>query len=261
MEYIHSKNFIHRDIKPDNFLVGLGKKQWLVYLIDYGLAKRYKDPLTKNHIQYRDNKNLTGTARYASINTHLGVEQSRRDDLEGIGYTLMYFNKGSLPWQGLKAKSKKEKYDRIRDIKTSTAVEDLCKDCPEEFATYLNYCRKLGFDQDPDYSYVRKLFKDLFVKNGFELDYMYDWVIFKRKEKIAALAGKPLPPNTSTPFKVRIGEKKKDVVEEQKQVSPSRGMIKENTKQEEEEPNTNHDVNGEVKYSDKEGITKRIDKT
>lgn len=198
MEYIHSKNFIHRDIKPDNFLVGLGKKQWLIYVIDYGLAKRYKDPATKEHIKYRDNKNLTGTARYTSINTHLGVEQSRRDDLEGIGYTLMYFNRGTLPWQGLKAKTKREKYARIRDIKISTTVETLCKGFPEEFATYINYCRKLAFDEDPDYSYVRKLFKDLFVSKGFELDYMYDWVILKRKEKIAALAGKSLEEMKST---------------------------------------------------------------
>ena len=164
----------------------------MIYVIDYGLAKRYKDPVTKEHIKYRDDKNLTGTARYASINTHLGVEQSRRDDLEAIGYTLMYFSRGTLPWQGLKAKSKKEKYLRIRDIKISTTVEMLCKDFPEEFTTYLNYCRKLAFDENPDYPYIRKLFKDLFVKKGFELDYMYDWVILKRKEKIAALAGKPL---------------------------------------------------------------------
>lgn len=135
---------------------------------------------------------MTGTARYASLNTHLGIEQSRRDDMEGIGYSLMYFNRGSLPWQGLRAKTKKEKYDRIRDIKISTSLETLCKGFPEEFATYLSYCRKLKFEEKPDYTYAKKLFKDLFVKNGFEQNFLYDWIIQKRKAKIAALASKPI---------------------------------------------------------------------
>ncbi|KAL1917794.1 uncharacterized protein VTP21DRAFT_3628 [Calcarisporiella thermophila] len=179
IEYIHSKNFLHRDIKPDNFLMGIGKRGNQVNVIDFGLAKRYRDPKTHLHIPYRENKNLTGTARYASINTHLGVEQSRRDDLESLGYVLMYFLRGSLPWQGLKAATKKQKYDRIMEKKMTTPTEVLCRGFPKEFAVYLNYTRSLRFDDKPDYSYLRRLFRDLFVREGFQYDYVFDWSVMK----------------------------------------------------------------------------------
>ena len=130
IEYIHSKNFIHRDVKPDNFLIGTNKKKTQVYAIDFGLAKRFRDPKTGNHIPYRDGKSLTGTARYASINTHLGIEQSRRDDLESLGYVLVYFLLGELPWQGMKAKTMKEKYEKIMEKKISTPIDSLCKGFP-----------------------------------------------------------------------------------------------------------------------------------
>ncbi len=142
---MHAKNFVHRDIKPDNFLVGTGKNSDRVYLIDYGLAKKYRDPRTGLHMPYKDNKSLTGTARYASINTHLGIgilridfkrfliEPSRRDDLEAIGYVLIYLLKGTLPWQGLKASTKKEKYERIMEKKIATPIETLCQGAPGEF--------------------------------------------------------------------------------------------------------------------------------
>ncbi|XP_076804315.1 casein kinase I-like isoform X2 [Clavelina lepadiformis] len=187
IEYIHSKNFIHRDIKPDNFLMGLGKKGNLVYIIDFGLAKKYRDARTHQHIPYRENKNLTGTARYASINTHLGIEQSRRDDLESLGYILMYFNLGTLPWQGLKAATKRQKYERISEKKMSTPIELLCKGHPSEFATYLNYCRSLRFDDKPDYSYLRQLFRNLFHRQGFTYDYVFDWNMLKFGSKSNAI--------------------------------------------------------------------------
>ncbi|CAA7034030.1 unnamed protein product [Microthlaspi erraticum] len=114
LEFLHSKSYVHRDIKPDNFLMGLGRTD-RVYMIDFGLAKRYRDSSTHRHIPYRDNKSLVGTPSYVSLNTHIGIEQSRRDDMESLGYVLMYFLKGSLPWQlGLRAaRNKKEKHDMI----------------------------------------------------------------------------------------------------------------------------------------------------
>lgn len=183
IEYLHSKNFVHRDIKPDNFLIGLGKRADKIYIIDYGLAKKYRDPRTGQHIPYKDNKSLTGTARYTSINTHLGIEPCRRDDLEAIGYVLMYFLRGKLPWQGIAAKSKKEKYEKIMEAKVSTPIETLCKGFPEEFATYLTYCRGLRFEDRPDYNYLKRLFKDLFWKTYSDWDFIFDWVILNSKQE------------------------------------------------------------------------------
>ncbi|KAF7147255.1 hypothetical protein RHSIM_Rhsim03G0239100 [Rhododendron simsii] len=182
IEYVHSKGFLHRDIKPDNFLMGLGRKANQVYIIDFGLAKRYRDSTTNRHIPYRENKNLTGTARYASCNTHLGIEQSRRDDLESLGYVLLYFLRGSLPWQGLKAATKKQKYDKICEKKLSTPIEVLCKSHPVEFASYFHYCHSLTFDQRPDYGFLKRLFRDLFSREGYEFDYIFDWTILKYQQ-------------------------------------------------------------------------------
>lgn len=182
IEYVHSKGFLHRDIKPDNFLMGLGRKANQVYIIDFGLAKRYRDSTTNRHIPYRENKSLTGTARYASCNTHLGIEQSRRDDLESLGYVLLYFLRGSLPWQGLKAATKKQKYDKICEKKLSTPIEVLCKSHPVEFASYLHYCHSLTFDQRPDYGFLKRLFRELFTREGYSFDYIFDWTIMKYQQ-------------------------------------------------------------------------------
>lgn len=188
IEYIHNKNFIHRDIKPDNFLMGIGRHCNKVFIIDFGLAKKFYDTRTRKHIPYREDKNLTGTARYASINAHLGIEQSRRDDMESLGYVLMYFNKGSLPWQGLKANNKKQKYEKISEKKMSTNVETLCKNFPSEFAMYLNYCRALRFEEKPDYTYLRQLFRALFQTLNHQFDYLFDWTMLKQKAAVNAAA-------------------------------------------------------------------------
>ncbi|CAN8267739.1 unnamed protein product [Cochlearia groenlandica] len=179
VEYMHVRGFLHRDIKPDNFLMGLGRKANQVYIIDYGLAKKYRDLQTHRHIPYRENKNLTGTARYASVNTHLGIEQSRRDDLESLGYVLMYFLRGSLPWQGLRAGNKKQKYDKISEKKRLTPVEVLCKSFPPEFTSYFLYVKSLRFEDKPDYPYLKRLFRDLFIREGYQFDYVFDWTVLK----------------------------------------------------------------------------------
>jgi hypothetical protein len=112
----------------------------------------------------REGKSLTGTARYASANTHLGIEQSRRDDLEGAGYVLLYLLKGELPWQGLRARNKEDKYNQIKDCKVGCSIETLCLGYPEEMQTYMNYCRNLGFEETPNYAFLRRLFRELYQK-------------------------------------------------------------------------------------------------
>eukprot|EP00824_Muranothrix_gubernata_P003739 TRINITY_DN1472_c0_g1_i1.p1 TRINITY_DN1472_c0_g1~~TRINITY_DN1472_c0_g1_i1.p1 ORF type:complete len:305 (-),score=24.32 TRINITY_DN1472_c0_g1_i1:69-983(-) len=184
---------------PTTSFMGLARKANTVYAIDFGLAKKYRDPKTHIHIPYREGKSLTGTARYASINAHLGIEQSRRDDLESLGYVLMYFSRGSLPWQGLRAATKKHKYEKISEKKMSTPTELLCRGYPSEFATYLNYCRALRYDDKPDYSYLRKMFKDLFFREGYQYDYMFDWTLFKHKHQDGAHPEQSALASTSRP--------------------------------------------------------------
>ena len=174
LEFIHKKNIIHRDIKPDNFLMSNGDNKYL-YLLDFGLAKKYRESDNSPHFPLIVGKKLTGTARYASVNALNGVTQSRRDDLESVGYVLLYFLKGKLPWQGLMIKNKEERYNKIMEMKRDITSEELCKDCPEEFKKYIDYVRKLEYEQDPDYDMLKNIFKDLLKQNGFEFDYFYDW--------------------------------------------------------------------------------------
>ena len=175
IEFIHSKGIIHRDIKPANFLIGLKKKKNIIYLIDYGLSKKYIDKNTKEHIPYKEGKGLTGTARYVSLFTHQGIEQSRRDDIEGIAYNLIFLAKGKLPWQGVRVKNKKEKHKKIMEKKLLYSPEDLCSGLPEEFCILLNYARSLEFKQKPDYDGIKKLFKDLLFENNYSLDWKFCW--------------------------------------------------------------------------------------
>ncbi|ORY10828.1 kinase-like protein [Rhizoclosmatium globosum] len=148
-----------------------------IHIIDFGMAKMYRDPKTKQHIPYREKKSLSGTARYMSINTHLGREQSRRDDLESLGHVFMYFLRGALPWQGMKAATNKQKYEKIGEKKRTTPLRELCDGFPDEFAMYLQYCRDLKFEETPDYDYLRGLFTNVLVRMGEHDDGVFDWMI------------------------------------------------------------------------------------
>ena len=181
IEQIHKKNYIHRDIKPDNFLMGLGHDSYIVHVIDFGLSKKYRDAKSQQHIPYRENRNLTGTARYASLNAHLGIEQSRRDDLEAIGYCLVYFLASKLPWQNLQANNRAERYAKIAEIKLRMPIEYACQGLPLEICNYMQYVRTLRFEDRPDYSGIRGAFKRLLAKEGHEYDHLYDWVMINQQ--------------------------------------------------------------------------------
>lgn len=161
IQYLHERGFVHRDIKPENFTLGSGIKSHILYVIDFGLSKLYWDCRKNTHIPFVEGKPLTGTARYCSVNTHRGYEQSRRDDLESVGYLFVYFLRGSLPWQGILAKDQQLKAIKIGDKKASTSLEELCEGLPSEFLAYSQYCRNLSFQHKPDYEYLRGLFRSL----------------------------------------------------------------------------------------------------
>ncbi|CAL8079820.1 unnamed protein product [Orchesella dallaii] len=175
-----------------------------VYLIDFGLALRYCDSVTGAHIYCHSVKNLIGTARFASLNAHLGFEQCRRDDLESIGYMLVYFMNGSLPWMLERKKEETKNYlDRIKESKRGTTIDVLCKDLPSAFKTYFSYCRALGYKQEPDYNYLREIFKNLFKSRGFKNDHVYNWMAFPENDE---------DNNCQSQIKVRYVKKKSGCV-------------------------------------------------
>ena len=181
LEYIHNKHILHRDIKPDNFVMGLNNLSQYVYLLDFGLAKKYRSSRTLKQIPLVNRKKLTGTARYASINALKGYEHSRRDDLEAAGYVLIYFIKGRLPWQGLQVKTKEERYKKILKKKIEISPEELCENLPQEFEKYIEYTRNLEYLEEPDYAMLRELFNSILRKDHAKFDFIYDWTTAEEK--------------------------------------------------------------------------------
>ena len=181
LEYIHSKYIIHRDIKPENILLDKENKRYL-YLIDFGLAKKYRSGRTGKHIKFSLPKKLTGTARYASRNALRGAEQSRRDDLESTGYILIYLAKNYLPWIGLKEKNRLKRFKQIYMIKKFIDPEKLCQGLPNDFLEYIKYVTKLQFEEEPDYKYIKGLFMNVLNKIGFKNDLNFSWLT-KKEEK------------------------------------------------------------------------------
>eukprot|EP00117_Sycon_ciliatum_P020999 scpid67313/ scgid18546/ Casein kinase I len=205
LQLLHHMGFIHRDIKPDNFAIGSGSHRDKIYLFDFGLSKFYIDPDTQQHISYDDDKphDAVGTARYCSRRSHLGIEQSRRDDLESVGYVLVYLHNGRLPWQGLKARNKRQKYDLISIKKHSIRTDKLFENLPRAFLHYMVCVQQIRFRETPDYSQLRQIFRALFFQKRYRRDFTFDWDLNEvdRAEKSKYLRkerGIPDPPEPKT---------------------------------------------------------------
>jgi len=170
LKKLHNNNYIHRDIKPNNFLIGIGSNVNQIYIMDFGLSKPYM--IDGKHIEFRNKRSLIGTARYSSVNMHMGIEPTRRDELESVGYMLVYFIKGVLPWQGIKKQKNVTHLKSIGDKKMCVPLDTLCEGMPPCFKKYLRYCKKLKFDETPDYNYMINLFesesKNLGIKPKFD---------------------------------------------------------------------------------------------
>lgn len=224
MEHVHAAGLVYRDVKPDNFLLRLNKPasppeggpSLELTVIDFGMAKPYIDAKTGKHVPFRERRSLSGTARYMSINSHMGREQSRRDDLESLGHVFFYFARGSLPWQGLKAPSHRDKCERIAHVKQSTTLGELCQrppadslatgeeaEIPFEFGQYLAYCRNLAFDERPDYDRCRQFFRRC-CPSGRPLAEVADFDVGAlRREYMVKYTGQPSVDVLMTPERSR----------------------------------------------------------
>ena len=193
IEFIHSKHVVHRDIKPENFTTGYEDIS-TIYLIDFGISRKYRSSRTLKHVKFSLTGRMFGTIRYASYNASRGVEQSRRDDLESIGHMLIYIFTGKLPWKGmsLKDKQRKKKYLEMLLLKKYTPPEMICKDMPTEFLDYYKYVKNLNFEQDPDYEYLRNVFRRILTNNLQIYDNKFSWILNKNYIKTIKMNNKKM---------------------------------------------------------------------
>ena len=175
LESVHNKGIIHCDIKPENFCVGLRDKR-IIYLIDFGISKKYRSDRTKKHIQFNITKTMCGTARYASMNALSGLQLSRRDDLESLSYMILYFLTKKLPWQGITAKSLATRYKKIYEKKSELEKWDKFLSLPIQIQNFIKYCRNLGFSEDPNYKLMKNFFYDLMKANDYVDDKNFSWI-------------------------------------------------------------------------------------
>ena len=183
IEWVHQKNFIHCDIKPENFLMGK-KDPRIIYMIDFGLSKKYRSERTKKHIKFSITKKLIGTARFASVNALKGYELSRRDDLESFCYMILFFILKKLPWQGIKCETQTKRYKKICEIKESFNIDNYRKIIPMQIIEIFKYVKKLAFNEDPNYNKIRCLFKNCLNKINYKENETFSWIKDKRILKL-----------------------------------------------------------------------------
>jgi serine/threonine protein kinase len=171
LEHFHKSGFIHRDIKPNNFLTGINENYNKIYLTDFGLSKNYIKK--EKHINFATRENLIGTLRYASVNVHLGIEPSRRDDLESLGYMMVYFLNSSLPWMGKKQQG--DQMDIIGEIKMTINLSKSCEIIPKQLIEFIALCKNMQFSEEPNYEKLRKLLIEIAEENKSELKYQWSY--------------------------------------------------------------------------------------
>ena len=233
IQWIHSQKIIHRDIKPDNFLIGLNDPN-IIYLIDFGLSKKYRSSTTGNHIKNSKLKKFVGSLRYASINALKLREQSRRDDLESIGYMLIYLIKGKLPWDSIKVDNKRSSYLKLSLYKKNLEPEILCRNLPKEFAEYIRYVKNLNFEDEPDYNYVKNLFRIMLRKQGIEENRIFfSWINESNISKIQKVINLSKRNSSS---RGRILKKIRKLMDNRRSMSEMHNNIKkQNTNEDEDE--------------------------